>query len=110
MTLDDLVAYGANVEEGLARCMGMEAFYLNLVETAKGEKGFETLEAALKAGDLDGAFAAAHALKGVFANLSITPLYEPVSELTELLRAKTEMDYTELLTRVLAERDRFLAL
>ncbi|MCR4856513.1 MAG: Hpt domain-containing protein [Erysipelotrichaceae bacterium] len=56
------------------------------------EASFDDLSRALEADDLDGAFKAAHALKGVSGNLSLTPLYEKVSEITELLRAKTQMD------------------
>ena len=37
---------------------------------------FDALQAAIDADDLDAAFEAAYALKGVLANLSITPLYE----------------------------------
>ena len=53
MTLDDLAAYGANVDEGMARCMNNEAFYLRLVGTLAGEKGFDTLAAAIEAHDHD---------------------------------------------------------
>ena len=110
MTIDDLIAYGANVDEGLSRCMGNADFYLRLVGSLKNEQGFDNLKAAIEAGQLHEAFEAAHALKGVLGNLSLTPLYEPVSEITELLRAETQMDYTELLARIMQERERFLAL
>ena len=110
MTLDDLIAYGANVEEGLGRCMGNEEFYLRLVGSLKEEKSFDTLKAALDAGDLKAAFESAHALKGVLGNLSITPLYEPLSEITEYLRAETDMDYAPLIEHIMAERDKFCAL
>ena len=110
VTIDDLIAYGANVDEGLSRCMGNEGFYLRLVESLKGEQGFDALKAALDAGNLREAFETAHALKGVLGNLSITPLYEPVSELTEYLRAETQMDYAPLIDAILQERDRFVAL
>ena len=43
---------------------------------------------------------AAHALKGVLGNLSLTPLYEKVCEITELLRARTETDYAPLLSEI----------
>lgn len=110
MTLDDLRAYGANVDEGLGRCMGMESLYLRLAESIKTDEKFDVLTRTLQAGDLDGAFEAAHALKGVLANLAITPLQLPVEEITELLRARTAMDYTDLLGRIVAERKRFCAL
>lgn len=110
MTLDDLIAYGANVEEGLARCMNNEGFYLRLVESVKADEGVAKLESAIDAGNLEGAFEAAHALKGVLGNLSLTPLYEPVSEITELLRARTEMDYAPLVATIKEQWQKFLAL
>jgi len=110
MTLDDLVAFGANVDEGLARCMNNESFYLRLVETAQGDKGFDALAAAIAEGNLDSAFEAAHSLKGVLGNLSITPLFEPISEITELLRAKEDADYATLVDAILRKRDEFIAL
>ena len=110
MTLDDLIAYGANVNEGLTRCMNNESFYLRLVETVKGEQGFDTLAQAIDEGRLHDAFEAAHALKGVLGNLALTPLYEPVSQITELLRNETEADYAQLVADIMAEWNRFLAL
>ncbi len=110
MTLDDLVAYGANVEEGLGRCMNMESLYLRLVETTKNDANFDALESALAEGRLTDAFAAAHALKGVLSNLAITPLQKPVEEITELLRHETPVDYDALLAHIMEERDRFKAL
>ena len=124
MTLDDLAAYGANVQEGLGRCMNMEAFYLQLVETIKAEPNFDALAAAIDAGDLDAAFSASHALKvdgdgndvyvveldGVLSNLSLTPLQKPMEELCELLRAHTDMDYAPLMAEITQQLERFRAL
>ena len=110
MTLDDLRSYGANVDEGLGRCMGMEAMYLRLVGTIETDASFDKLESALAANDLDAAFDAAHALKGVLANLSITPLYEPVYEITEVLRSRTQMDYAPLLATIKERREQLIAL
>lgn len=110
MTLDDLVAYGADVQEGLERCMGMEDLYLQLVGTVRDEERFEALCRAIKADDLDTAFSLAHALKGVLTNLAITPLADPMVQITELLRARTKTDYTPLLDTIMAEWKRFCAL
>jgi HPt (histidine-containing phosphotransfer) domain-containing protein len=105
ITVDNLKKFGANTEEGIARCMGNEQFYLKLVATVPGQKEFDVLREKASAGDLDAAFEAAHALKGVLGNLSLTPLYEKVCEITELLRAKTEMDYTEILSEITALKE-----
>lgn len=110
MGIDELRAFGANVDEGLGRCMGMEALYLRLVGTAAADANFARLTDAVAAGDLDEAFEASHALKGVLANLSLTPLTEPVSEICELLRARTQTDYAPLLATIEARHAELLAL
>ncbi len=98
--LDELRAFGANVEEGLGRCVNNEDFYLKMVKKAVDDNSCEDLEKAIGAKDLDQAFEIAHALKGVFANLALTPLSEPVSEMTELLRNRTDTDYSSYLEKI----------
>ena len=110
MTIDDLRAYGANVDEGLGRCFGNEEFYLKLVNMIKEDQGFDKLSAALDQHNLKEAFEAAHALNGVLGNLSLTPMYEPVSRITEHVRHEEDMDYSELMAEIQAEKDRFMAL
>lgn len=110
MTLDDLSAFGADVESGMRRCMDNESFYMRLVDTVRQENKYAELRAAVAAGDLDGAFEAAHSLKGVFGNLSITPLYEPMHQITELLRTREDVDYSALLDQVDPKWEEFLAL
>lgn len=86
LTIETLQKFGADTKEGLGRCMNNEGLYLKLVGMVLGDAGFGKLKDALAAGDVQAAFEAAHALKGVLGNLSLTPLYVPASELTELLR------------------------
>ena len=97
VTIEGLKQFGANVEEGIARCAGNEGLYLRLVGMIRDEKNFGKLSEAIEENDLEKAFEAAHALKGVLGNLSLTPLYEKSSEITELLRARKEADYPALL-------------
>ena len=95
ITLDTLRAYGADVDSGLARCMNNEAFYIRMVKLALSDpSGIEKLGAALAAKDVKPAFEAAHSLKGVYANLSLTPVFDPISRLTEIARAGS-LDGTE---------------
>lgn len=96
MTIGDLAAFGANTNEGLQRCMGNEGFYLRLVKMIPGDSNFQKLYDALDGGNWAGAFEAAHALKGALGNLSLTPIYEPIFEITEKLRACTTVDCTDL--------------
>ena len=100
LTIDALRAYGADVDDGLKRCMNNEGFYLKLVEKAAADPSFEQLKEAVEGGDLGRGFELAHALKGVSANLSLTPIETPVREITELLRSRTETDYGPYLERI----------
>ena len=110
ITIDSLKQFGANVDEGLKRCMNNEEFYLKLVTKAVEDASYDKLKDAVEAGDLDAAFEAAHALKGVSANLALTPIYEPVFEITELLRARTETDYSGYLKKIMDKKDELKSL
>ena len=110
LTVNTLRDFGANTAEGLGRCLNNEAFYLRLVNMALDDAGFTKLAAALERGDKKEAFEAAHSLKGVLGNLALTPLYEQVSEMTELLRAGKDADYPAYLAGILAKREELLAL
>ena len=83
--------------EMLAKEKHTRAFII--VSAGFGEETHEgaLLEQQIGEGDLDAAFETAHALKGMYANLSLSPLTKPVSEITELLRGRTETDYSPLL-------------
>ena len=103
ITLETLNAYGADTKSGLARCMNNEAFYLRMVNMELKDQNFAKLAAAMAAGDATGAFEAAHAIKGAAGNLSLTPIFAPVAELTELLRGAEAMpDTGDLAQRALA--------
>ena len=105
MTINDLKAYGANTEEGLTRCMNTEGFSLRLVKMIPGDASFQKLYDAIDKDDLTAAFDAAHAIKGSTGNLALTPILAPVSEITELLRARTETDYSALIAAIRKGRD-----
>ena len=56
LTIEKLKAYGANVDEGLSRCMNNETFYLRLVNMAADDAGFERLRTALEKNDRKAGF------------------------------------------------------
>lgn len=67
---------GANYDDACARLMGEEMlarFALKFLD----DESMDKLEAAMAAGDAEGAFMAAHTLKGVSQNLGFDNLYEP---------------------------------
>ena len=110
LTVAALNEFGADTKEGLTRCMNNEAFYLRPVGKGIKDASFEKLAAAVAAGDKKAGVEAAHALKGICANLSLTPLTKPVSEMTELLRAGADADYQKYLDEILALREKLAAL
>lgn len=99
LTVEKLRQFGANVDESLQRCLNNEAFYLKLVSRFLEDKSFDKLKEEISNGNLEEAFKASHALKGVLGNLSLTPLYEIIYELTELLRNQTQCDYSEYIKK-----------
>ncbi len=110
MTIEMLREFGADIDEGLTRCMNNEQFYLRMVSMGLADERFETLGTALAEKNMDAAFEMAHALKGVLGNLALTPIYEPVSEMTELLRTKTDADYLSMYQEMKAQREKLLSM
>ena len=92
LSIEVLKEYGADPEQGLKRCMGKEDFYFKLINMALKDANFAKLEEAFNAADYKACFEAAHAIKGVVGNLSLTPLYNAASDLTELLRPQEPCD------------------
>ena len=94
---ESLEAYGADYEGIMRRFMQNEAMYQKMLTLFFKDDNMEKLGDALNAGDIVGAYEAAHTLKGVAGNLGLTPLYEAVSDIVEPLRRKeTDCDYTGL--------------
>ncbi len=108
ITLEGLKEFGADTEEGLARCMNNEEFYLKMVDLGIRDERFEGLKEALENNDLESAFDMTHALKGALGNLALTPMYRKVSEMTELLRAKKDADYMTLYRDIIEFRNALL--
>ncbi|MCR5179369.1 MAG: Hpt domain-containing protein [Lachnospiraceae bacterium] len=110
LTIESLKEFGADTVSGLQRCMGNEALYLRLAGSVAKEPGFDKLKEAIDAGDRSAAFDAAHSLKGVLGNLSITPLYNKAAEISDALKAGEDRDYAALVGELTALKDKYAAL
>ncbi|PWM36212.1 MAG: Hpt domain-containing protein [Clostridiales bacterium] len=99
-------AYGANYDVTMERFMGNEALYLRLFGMLFADDNLQRLGDALAAGDITGAFEAAHTLKGVTGNLGLEPLYRAVCEIVEPLRSREERDYKSMHEEILAQFQR----
>lgn len=97
-------AYGADYEATMGRFMGSQAMYLRFLDMFFQDESFQKLGAALRGGDLNGAFEAAHTLKGISGNMGLAPLYAAVCAIVEPLRAGTARDdYPALYQAIQAE-------
>jgi len=85
--LQTLREHGCDVDGALGRMLGDGDFLLRCARSALDMPEFEQLGSALAARDAAAAFEYAHALKGVTANVGLTPLYTQVTRLVEPLRA-----------------------
>ena len=84
---DQLEAAGIDVASALERMMGSEALLERLLGKFLDDPQYPALRAALEAGDADRAVSAAHTLKGVCGNLSMTGLYGQFTRQVDALRA-----------------------
>lgn len=79
---------GVDVGETLKRFLGNEDMYAKFLRKFPGDPSYRNLGEQLRAGSFEEAFKSAHTLKGVAANLGLTPLHAASAELVEELRGK----------------------
>ena len=84
---NQLQAAGIDVESALERVMGNEALLERLLGKFPDAPQYSALCAALERGDPEQAAIAAHTLKGVCGNLSMTELYGLFTRQVDALRA-----------------------
>lgn len=109
MRREELEAAGVDVEDALARVLGNEALLEQLLQVYARDASVADLARAVEAGDAQGARAAAHALKGVAANLSMTALSDLAARMLELLHAGDLAGARSLMEQVRAAHERVLA-
>ncbi len=84
--LTSLEDWGCDVEGAMNRFLEDEELYLTCLETVITDEAFDKLGTALTERQEQEAFDSAHTLKGVFANLGLTPMFEIVVDIVEPLR------------------------
>lgn len=81
---------GADVDTTLKRFMGNEALYMKFLMKFSDDSNYGIIMENVKKCDYDAVFNGAHTLKGVSANLGLSPVYNASSQITELLRGRQE--------------------
>jgi len=87
MTRDEimkLTSLGVDIEPTLERFVENEALYFKCLRTFVSNHDYPDLLSAIECGDVNMCFDAAHALKGVTANLGFNNLYEQIKIITEV--------------------------
>ena len=101
MIFQALEEWGCDVEGALDRFLDDKELYVTCLQTVVADANFGKLGASLEEQNVSQAFDYAHTLKGVFANLGLTPMFAIVETIVEPLRAGVgkdlEMPYEQLL-------------
>ena len=107
--IKELEALGVNTEGALRRISGNSALYLKML--GKFTAAVHDLEVmpCFEKEDYETAVTNAHTLKGVTGNLSLTPLYNAYTEITNLLRGQKYSEAKELLEKTLPVQNDILA-
>jgi HPt (histidine-containing phosphotransfer) domain-containing protein len=95
-----------DVKEGMGRIGNNKALFSRLLDTFVKDTNWQKLCDALAADDVEAAAAAAHAIKGIGANLSMKVLHAAATELEQTLKAGSKDD--ALLEKLRIARDETL--
>lgn len=97
---------GGNYDDVMSRLRTDERITKFLIKVAD-DHSYELLCDSIASNNVGDAFRAAHTLKGVCMNLSLTRLYTSADRITEALRGKTEIEpnVADLLKTVAADYD-----
>lgn len=79
---------GIDFAAGLRHCGSDASLYIRLLGRFSSDPSFSSLNDALAAGDISSAFLHAHTLKGLSAQLGLSPLCTQAEAICELLRAQ----------------------
>lgn len=78
--------WNCDVKGAMERFLDDEELYISFLPTVADDPAFELLGKALSEGDAKNAFEQSHLLKGVLANMGVTPLLNIVVDIVEPTR------------------------
>lgn len=109
--LDELRGKGCDIDGAMGRFLNKEDFYARCYKKFLKDPSFDALGEALKANNVEEAFRHAHTIKGVVANMGITPLFDMAVEIVEpLRRGEYTPEIDERYARLMAEFGEYAAL
>jgi len=100
--IDELAVWGCDIPSAMERLGGDKALYLDCLKIFAKDENFANLGKFLKEKNYEEAFNCAHGLKGVAANLSLGPLLNSITTVSDALKHHepevAEANYPELVT------------
>ncbi len=99
--IEELKTYQINTDEALERFMGNAVLYEHMLKKLPESVKSSNVRDNIKSGNYDAAFEAAHTLKGITGNLSLTPLYNAYTEISQLLRENNPRKALDILEGIL---------
>lgn len=98
---EELKDLGVDVDEGLKRLAGNEAFYKKMLGRIQSMLEDKPIDPDFDAGDYQEVIENAHAIKGATGNLSLTPMYKAYTDIVDLLRQDNPEEARKILVDVL---------
>lgn len=86
--LERLQVAGCDINGALERVLGDTEFLVTCIRLVIDDEGFENLGHYLAEKQIKEAFEEAHKLKGIIANMGLSPLYDTIVKIVESLRDK----------------------
>lgn len=99
--LQELNALGVDTDEALDRINGNISLYERMIVKFADMMKNSTVRPDFDFNNYADTIEAAHAIKGVSGNLSITPIYEAYTEIVRLLRADQPQQAKEVLEKIM---------
>lgn len=110
MTLtEEMGLLGADVDDAMKRFSGKTSFYERMLKKLPAAIESNPVLSFMDAKDYTTATANAHTLKGVFGNLSVTPLYTAYTTIVNDLRANEPEKAEALLKEILPLQEKFVS-
>ena len=104
--LDNLKEMGCDIDGAMPRFLNNEDFYIKCLRKFVDDSLFDNLVGTLSANEVEESFKHAHNLKGVCANLGITPMQNIIYDMVEVLRmGDIPVDGLDKMKRVIAIKE-----
>jgi len=104
-----LRAIGVDVDTAIGRVVGKEDLYEKLLLMFFDDKSLEMLREKVAEGNIQGAFDAAHTIKGTAGNLGLDNINSVVMPMVEILRAGNDEGVAAMVEQTQAKYDELKA-